>query len=469
MAWNLPSSALAAWSSSLPVQAMSRADFKPPQDHPQREAHARVEVAGNELTLFEESPALVDAMLADIRAAKTRVWMESYIFVDDEAGRAIAEALAVRAAAGLDVRLMIDAWGSFNLPTATINRLRAAGVLVHVFHDFGEAFHRRLKFLQVLNQRNHRKLLVIDDAIAYFGGMNIVDQSGIRSTDDAKARHLPASAGWRDVHVRLVGPKQAEIAESCLRLWRRVHHQKSSRGPLAGQGSAQGHGRRDFLFRLSAIVQVPTPATGARAADSAGAARDHAGDGLLSADGTNPARVLRARRRGVRVNVIVPGHSDVKVVQWVLRHAYEFLLKRGIRIYERRDRMLHSKIMTVDGRWSVIGSCNWDARSLRLNLEFFAVIRSEAMAAALDHTCREEIRASVRVTPAYCRRRYWWQRMLHRTAWSTAQLAVGAAAAQLWPAFACGRRPLPCRAPSSPRGIDLAPRADAATGGSSRG
>ena len=398
---------------------MSRADFKPPQDHPQREAHARVEVAGNELTLFEESPALVDAMLADIRAAKTRVWMESYIFVDDEAGRAIAEALAVRAAAGLDVRLMIDAWGSFNLPTATINRLRAAGVLVHVFHDFGEAFHRRLKFLQVLNQRNHRKLLVIDERIAYFGGMNIVDQSGIRSTDDAKARHLPASAGWRDVHVRLVGPKQAEIADSCLRLWRRVHHQKSSRGPrwpvkevlrATGDEISFFDSRPSFKYRRPQRVLVPLIQQARHEITLAMA--------YFLPMGRILRELLRARRRGVRVNVIVPGHSDVKVVQWALRHAYEFLLKRGIRIYERRDRMLHSKIMTVDGRWSVIGSCNWDARSLRLNLEFFAVIRSEAMAAALDHTCREEIRASVRVTPAYCRRRYWWQRMLHRTAWS---------------------------------------------------
>ena len=128
--------------------------------------------------------------------------------------------------------------------------------------------------------------------------------------------------------------------------------------------------------------------------------------------------LLRARKRGVRVRVIVPGHSDVKVVQWAFSHFYEFLLKRGIRIYERKDRMLHSKAMIVDGKWSVIGSCNLDARSLLLNLEFFAVIHAPQLAQALRRICLEDIRNSVRVNAAYCSRRSWWQRLRDRTAWA---------------------------------------------------
>ncbi len=118
------------------------------------------------------------------------------------------------------------------------------------------------------------------------------------------------------------------------------------------------------------------------------------------------------------MRVIVPGQNDVRVVQWATRHVYEFLLKRGFRIYERRDRMLHSKVMTIDGRSSVVGSCNLDARSMLLNLEFFAVIHSPAVAQALETICRHEVQASVRVTPASCRRRTWWQRLVNRTAWS---------------------------------------------------
>ena len=368
-----------------------------PSDHA---TPPRVEVAGQELTLFEESPSLIAAMVDDIRAARSRVWMESYIFADDAAGRAVAAALADRAAAGLDVRLMVDAWGSFGTPAALFNRLRAAGVQVHLFPCPRPGPVDDRTFLAVLNQRNHRKLLVVDDSIAYFGGMNVVDQSGIRSKADARRRHLPASAGWRDVHVRLVGSRQAEIAASCERLWNRVHHRPRSPSPTGRcRIFASSRASRCF-FRFAADVQEPPPAAYPGAADAPGPPRDHAVDGLFHSDGPRAARAAQSPQRGVRVRVIVPGQSDVKLVQWACRHFYEYLLKRGIRIYERKDRMLHSKVMVIDGQWSVIGSCNLDARSLRLNLEFFAVIHSPQLAQALDEICQEDMRDSVRVTAA---------------------------------------------------------------------
>ena len=128
--------------------------------------------------------------------------------------------------------------------------------------------------------------------------------------------------------------------------------------------------------------------------------------------------LLKARKRGVRVRVIVPGQSDVKLVQWAARHFYEYLLKRGIRIYESKDRMLHGKAMVIDGQWSMIGSCNIDARSLRLNLEFFAIVHSASLGQALLEICREDIRDSVRVNAAYCRGRSRWQRLVDRAAWA---------------------------------------------------
>jgi cardiolipin synthase A/B len=131
---------------------------------------------------------------------------------------------------------------------------------------------------------------------------------------------------------------------------------------------------------------------------------------------------VRARRRGVHVRVIIPGESDVRAVQWATRHLYSYLLKRGIRIYERKDQMLHSKAMVIDEQWSVIGSCNLDPRSLRTNLEFVAVVRSCELAAALLGVCRHEIKNSSRVTLAYWRNRTWWQRVLDRIAWSLRRL-----------------------------------------------
>jgi cardiolipin synthase len=128
--------------------------------------------------------------------------------------------------------------------------------------------------------------------------------------------------------------------------------------------------------------------------------------------------LVKARRRGVRVRVIVPGQSDVRLVQWATRHFYEYLIKRGIHVYERRDRMLHSKAMVIDHRWSVIGSCNLDARSLRINLEFFAVIQSRPLAAALEQICDEEIAESDRVTMRQVRSRGWLQRQFDWLAWT---------------------------------------------------
>jgi cardiolipin synthase len=385
-----------------------------------RDALSRpVVVAGQHLTLYSESPPLIAAMLTDMRAARSRIWLETYIFADDAAGRAVAAVLAERARAGLDVRLLVDAWGSFSVPSRVWNELRAAGVRVHLFHAFYEAFYA-VRFLQVLNQRDHRKLLVIDEQIAYFGGMNIVDQSGIRSRDDARARHLPASAGWRDVHVRMVGPRQAELAAAFSRLWNRVHRRptgtREPHWPLKEIAAAPGDSL--YFFDSRPLLKDRRPHR-----VLAPLLRQAQSDITMSVAYFIPlGRVLRelvrARKRGVRVRVIVPERGDVRLVQWAARHFYEYLLKRGFRIYERKDRMLHSKVMVIDGRWSMVGSCNLDARSLRLNLEFFAVAHSRPLADALLGICEEEIEHSTRVTAAYCRRRGFWQRLVHRAAWT---------------------------------------------------
>jgi cardiolipin synthase len=166
--------------------------------------------------------------------------------MDDPAGRAMADALCDRARAGLDVRLMIDGFGSFSTPTAMITKMQEAGVQVHVFHALSQVI-RGPRWLQAFNQRNHRKLMVVDEQIAYFGGMNVVDQSGLESKADVKARNLPTSAGWRDVHARMAGPRQAEIAATMERLWKRVHHQPRGKAPRWRVPRRFGKGRQPLF------------------------------------------------------------------------------------------------------------------------------------------------------------------------------------------------------------------------------
>jgi cardiolipin synthase len=379
---------------------------------------AALRVAGQELVVFESSPPLIKAMADDIRQARRRVWLESYIFTADAAGRAIAEALKERAAAGVDCRVIYDAVGSASTPAAFFRDLASAGVQVHAFHTLWESLWQ-FRSLRVLNRRDHRKLLVIDDEIAYFGGMNIVDQSGIRSVEEAHARRLPASAGWRDVHVRLSGPQQAEVAAAFKRLWLRIRERRRSRRvrwPVREMLASRGE-RIDFFdcrpwFKYHQPTRVLAPLV-RRARRSITLSMAY-----FIPDGRVLRELLRAAKRGVTVRVIIPGTSDVPAVQWATRHLYARLFKRGIRLYERKDQMLHSKVMIVDNVWSVIGSCNLDPRSLRINLEFAAVIHSRAMGDAMNRIARYELRNSRRVTIDDVLRRRWWQRLLDRLAWS---------------------------------------------------
>lgn len=373
-------------------------------------------VAGNELTLFVESRPLIAAMVRDIHAATTRVWLETYIFHNDNCGQAIAEALRERARAGVEVRLLYDAIGSQATPRSFFRALAASGVSVHEYHSIWEALWR-FSFLRILNRRDHRKLLVVDDGVAYFGGMNVVDTASAPAV--RRAEHLPSSAGWRDVHIRLAGPAQRGVAESFDRSWRRAHGETISRRPMAyrkallagGEESIQffdsgpglKHTRAHRLFRrllraahrrvtLSMAYFLPV-------------------GGVLKA-------LIQAPRRGVIVRVVVPAHSDVPLVQHASRYLYERLLRRRIRIFERQQNMLHSKVMIVDRAWSVVGSCNLDARSLWINLEFLAVVHSRPFARALDEVVAFEIAHSQRVTRQSCRERHWWWRLINRLAWS---------------------------------------------------
>jgi cardiolipin synthase len=255
--------------------------------------------------------------------------------------------------------------------------------------------------------------------------MNLVDQSGIHTVEEAKARSLPASAGWRDVHIRLMGSRQQEVADAFARLWRRSpqgrlplgpRRRRWPRWPIRRMLSEQGDGfyffdcRPQLRHRRPTRVLVPLLRQSRRSITLSMA--------YFIPQGSVLRELLRASRRGVTVRVILPGDSDVKSVQWASRYFYDKLLRRGIRIYERKAQMLHSKVMVIDDEWSLIGSCNLDPRSLWINLEFFAVFRSRAMAGAVRRICRFEMRNSRRVTLDDCLGRPWWQRLLDRLAWS---------------------------------------------------
>ncbi len=375
-----------------------------------------VKVAGHELIIFVESAPLIAAIIQDIQSATTRVWVECYIFLNDSAGSAVAEALKERAAAGVDVRVLYDAIGSQTTPGAFFRDLARAGVQVHAFHSIGEAL-RRFAVFRTLNRRDHRKLIVIDDRVAYFGGMNLVDQSHAAIVEQAES--LPSSAGWRDVHVRLTGPQQGEVAESFARSWRRAHGEKIKRRPRAYRRGLLAGGEESIQFFDSGPGLKHTRAARVFTHVLQAAQRSLTlSMAYFLPVGKVLKELLRAHRRGVFIRVVVPGVSDVPVVQYATRYLYRKLLRRRFHIYERQGNMLHSKVVIVDDQWSVLGSCNFDARSLWINLEFFAVIHSRNLARVLNEIVRYEIRHSRRITHSECARQSWRQRLLDRLAWS---------------------------------------------------
>lgn len=376
-------------------------------------APPRVVVAGHTLTVFVESPPLIDAMVQDILAARHRVWLEVYIFYHDASGQRIAAALKQKAREGLDVRVLYDAIGSVTTATRFFAEMQAVGVKVHAFHTLWEGL-RRFRPLTVLNRRNHRKLLILDDQVGYFGGMNIVENAEPIAAQKTK----PISSGWRDVHLRLEGPQQSELAESFDRSWRRAHDEKVRRRPrayrravLPGKEESIRFFDSGWGFKYSRAARVYT-ALIRRARYSI----------LISMAYFIPVgkvlrALLRARRRRVRMRIVLPGKSDVPLVQRATSYLYGKLLKRGFRLYERQQRMLHSKVIVVDGIWTVVGSCNLDPRSLWINLEFLAVIRSPALAQVMTEIVRHEMAASRRVrlkdfAPS------WTTRLINALCWS---------------------------------------------------
>jgi cardiolipin synthase len=380
------------------------------------ESTGAVTVGGQRLTLFVEPPAAFESMLADIRQARRRVWLEVYIFADDEVGHAFAEALKERARAGLDVRVLYDAFGSMSAYSSFFLKMQAAGIRVASYNSLGAVFHR-LAVLALLNRRDHRKLLIVDDEVAYFGGMNIV--ANAQPGHSERVAIVSSSHGWRDVHARLQGNQQAEIAESFERSWYRAHREKVGNRPAAY--------RKGHLNKRQDRIQF----------FDSGPGRKYTRSGRIFTHLFNLARheitlsmayflpvgqvwraLLRARQRGVRIRVVLPAQSDVQIVQRATNFLYGRLLRLGIEIHERQGAMLHSKVMVVDGDWTVLGSSNLDARSLWINLEFLAVARSSSLAELVHRIIGNELALSRPITLREVESRSWWDRLQDRLAWT---------------------------------------------------
>lgn len=337
---------------------------------------------GNEVTLLLDGASTYPAMLAAIRRARNSINLAVYIFRDDETGLRFSEALRGRAAEGVEVNIVYDGWGSFDTPYEFFEELMGAGIRVQEHHPIFPWRPRWSWF-----SRDHRKLLVIDGETAFVGGINICNEEAPRAW---------GGDGWHDLHVRVRGPAVRDLQRGFLATWRRGRGKRLNRKlyvqPAQPMGSSPVHVVGNFWVNRRSIR---------RALDKAvKAARRfvYIENAYFLPDNRLIRGLRRAVKRGVDVRVVVPGHSDVKVVQWATEALYPKLIGSGIRVFEWTESVLHSKAACVDGVWSSVGSFNLDRWSAVDNQELVVNVLDEDFGAALAEVMEGVQRASREVT-----------------------------------------------------------------------
>ncbi|HEY7114711.1 MAG TPA: phospholipase D-like domain-containing protein [Thermoanaerobaculia bacterium] len=339
-------------------------------------------VGGNTATLLINGDEIFPAMLRDIRQAHKSVNLESYIFQPDDAGRQFADAMIVAARRGVEVRLLVDAWGSKLRSLG--EELKAAGVTVRKYRPL------RLFSIYKVGKRTHRKLLVVDGKIGYTGGLGIDD----RWLGDARN-----PKEWRDTQVRVTGPVVDQMQAIFAEDWTYTTGEilagdrfYPKHEPTGGDVEAQAiKVSRGDASSLSKMLYYTAIQSASRTIDIQNA--------YFLPDKQVRQALVHAVGRGVRVRVMVPGrHIDIPLVRSASWMHYGELLRGGVKIYEYLPTMLHNKTMVVDGVFSTVGSINFDARSLNANAEESLAFYSRPFAAKVEQMFDRDERRCEQIT-----------------------------------------------------------------------
>ena len=358
-------------------------------------------IGGNRHRALHNGDEIFPAMLAAIRGARQSVTFETYIYWSGDIGRAFADALTERARAGVAVHVLLDWVGSAKIDDAFLDGMRAAGVQVEKFHEPHWSHWGRL------NNRTHRKLLVVDGRIGFTGGVGIAPawEGNAQSKDH-----------WRDSHFQVEGPVVAQMQAVFLDNW-----MKASGAVLHGERyfpklEAQGD-ERSQLFSSSPsggsesmqLMYLLSITSAARSIDLAMA--------YFVPDAMTRRALVAALQRGVVVRIVVPGTIiDTQTVRAASRADWGELLEAGARIHEYQPTMFHCKMMVVDGLLVSVGSTNFDNRSFRLNDEANLNVFDTRFAAAQTATFERDLAASRRITLDAWRARPWGQKLQERAA-----------------------------------------------------
>jgi len=353
---------------------------------------------GNLVSLIPHGGEFFPTLFAALDEARESICLEFYLVRDDSTGRRLAERLLAAADRGVQVLLLYDYIGSFDTPNAFFRKLERDGVRCAPFNP--PPFRRGIAWF---DKRDHRKMVIIDGRHAFVGGINIADEYDGFGEDHGR---------WRDVALSLNGPAARQLQRLFLESW----GDETGTTPLTTPEEAQPWAGRDQVLIVSggphhnrsyirsAFRMAMAGATGIiRIANP------------YFIPGPRVVRsLLRAARRGIRIQLMLPAHSDVPLVRLVSRGTYAPLLKAGIEIYEREKTMLHAKVMLIDDYWSVIGSANLDQRSFHRNYEVNVIVDSHEFGRQVAAMFATDLALSRRIVLDEHERRGWFIRLLER-------------------------------------------------------
>ena len=406
-------------------------------------------VVGNKVELLIDGPPTYVSMFATIAAAKDHINMETFILEPDDIGQKFVDALLAKQLAGVQVNLIYDSVGSLNTPKSFFQSLQDAGAHVLEYNPINPLNSRKG---WELNERDHRKLLIVDGKTAYVGGINISsvyargssgssfgsggsrnkeqhkrdqeekqpEQDDFVQTDlqNANGHKLPASKDttlWRDTHLLMQGPVVAEFQKLFMQTW-----EKQKGEPLTGH---------DYYPQLSNVGNEVVRAIGSSPDDPFSLIYVT----LLSAINSSESQVWLtnayfipdpqmlsalkdAAARGVDVRLLLPSTTDSSLVFHASHSYYDELLSAGVKIYERQDALLHAKTAMIDGVWSTVGSSNLDWRSFLNNQEINAVMLGQDFGDHMTALYQQDLKLSKQITLQDWRKRSLVLRLKERSA-----------------------------------------------------
>lgn len=337
---------------------------------------------GNRIESYHDGQSAFAAITASVESARHHVHVQSFIVQSDAFGRQFVELLASKARAGVEVRLLYDAMGSYRLKRQMLEGLRAAGGRAETFLPLNP-LRRRLQ----INLRNHRKILVVDGRVAFTGGLNIG-----REYLGQEARY----GFWRDTHMRLEGPAVAGLQYVFLEDWDFAADEPLERGFYFPQLPAAG----DTVLQIaqSGPDQVDNSIREIYFAAILGARRRLwiASPYFVPDAGLRDALAL-AGCLGVDVRLLCQYHPDKWIPYFAARYYWADMLRAGVKVYQYARGMMHSKLVLVDGEWASVGTANLDNRSLHLNFEVSCLIYSPRAVVDLEAAFTEDLRHSIRL------------------------------------------------------------------------